>query len=115
MEIIKRKLWIVFLFLLLLLLNARAQPLPFDQHTVDSLTKQLPLMQADTHKVNSLILLSQMYLSKSNGDLVLLYAHEADSISKKIQYNKGRIEALGQKAFYHAGTGDWPPIYNDNK
>ncbi len=94
--------------LLFFTLCSSAQPLPFDQHVVDSIVPQLPLMRDDTNKVKNLIRLSQMYIAKGNGNLVLQYANEADSISKKIQYNIGRIEALGQMAFYHATTGDWP-------
>ena len=108
MDIIKRPFWCILVLSFLTIIKTKAQPIPFDQHIVDSLSKKIPLMSEDIAKVKNLIWLTQMHISKGNGDLVLKYAHQADSISKKINYNIGRIEALGQMAFYHATTGDWP-------
>ncbi len=108
MKIYKNLYWTILAYFFILAIKGYGQPLPYDQRIVDSLSQKLPLIKEDTTKVKTLIWLSQMYLSKGNGNLVLKYANKADSISKKINYNIGRIEALGQMAFYHAMTGDWP-------
>ena len=85
-----------------------AQPVPFNQSVVDSITRQLPYAKADTNKVNNLILLAQMYIAKGDSARLMHYAQEANFLSQKIDFNIGRIRALSQMAFYHAITGNWP-------
>ncbi len=53
-------------------------------------------------------MMSQMYLHYADSAMVMKYAHEANVISKRIDYRAGRIDALGQMAFFHAITDDWP-------
>jgi len=88
--------------------NGHAQPIPFNQHVVDSITKQLPLAKDDTMKVRGLIMLAQMYIPNVDSAMVMKNAVEANAISKKLDYRLGRIDALGQMAFFHAITDDWP-------
>ena len=95
-------------FLLLVNLNGYTQPVPFNQHVVDSIISQLPAAKDDSTKVKSLILLAQMYIDKANPKLVLKYTESAESLSRKINYPKGVIGSLSQMAFFYAITGDWP-------
>ncbi|HMG94128.1 MAG TPA: ATP-binding protein [Chryseolinea sp.] len=94
--------------LLMLVTNGHAQPMPFNQRVVDSIKAQLPLAKDDTIKVRGLIMLAQMYIRNVDSAMVMKYAVEANAISKKIDYRLGRIDALGQMAFFHAITDDWP-------
>jgi hypothetical protein len=84
--------------------NGHAQPLPFNQNVVDSISNQLPLAKDDTMKARGLIMLAQMYIPNVDSAMVMKYAVEANAISKKLDYGLGRINALGQMAFFHAIT-----------
>ncbi len=108
MDTIKQPLWGILIFSLLTIIKIKAQPIPFDKQVVDSITHILPDMKGDTNKVNNLILLTQMYIAKGDSMRVMKYAQEADSLAQKINSTIGRIRALGQMAFYHATTGNWP-------
>ncbi len=108
MSKVKLSLWVILILTLLTIIKTKAQPIPFDKQVVDSITRKLPDMKGDTNKINNLILLSQMYIAKGDSTKVMEYAHEADSLAQKINSTIGRIRALGQMAFYHATTGNWP-------
>lgn len=103
----KTPLLLIFIALFVVM-KVHAQPMPFDQHTADSISKQLPLAKDDTSKVKGLIVLARMYLTNADWTNATKYAGQADSISTKLNYTLGRIESLGQMCFVHASTEDWP-------
>ncbi|MBS1609240.1 MAG: hypothetical protein JSS70_10870 [Bacteroidetes bacterium] len=96
------------IYFTLLTFSGYTQPQPYDQYKVDSLNKLIAATHADTNKVKSLIFLAQMYMANGNTELLLKYITEAESISKKLNYNEGIISSKFQKAFYYSTTGDWP-------
>ena len=108
MAIIKPSFWGILILILFTKTKMSTQPLPFNKQTVDSITHLLYTMKDDNNKINNLIFLSQMYIAKGDSMQVMKYTHEADSLAQKINSNIGRIRALGQMAFYHATTGNWP-------
>jgi signal transduction histidine kinase len=89
-------------------LLTRAQPLAYNQQTVDSILKILPTLPDDSQKVQSMILLAQMNLQKMDSAQIMYWSSQAKAISEKIDYTKGKIFSLGQMAFYHSISGDWP-------
>ena len=99
---------ILFSIFSFVLINVNSQPLQFDQHKTDSLLQLLQFEKNDTGKIQKLIILAQMYIGKGDSALIMKYANDAFDFSNKINYSTGKIESMGQKAFYHAITGDWP-------
>ncbi len=83
-----------------------AQPSPFDQKFVDSITARLSSLPDDTAKVNNLASLASMHLLV-NPTLTVKYADEGAAIAEKIHYPLGQISCLGQSAFYFAVSGEW--------
>ena len=108
MGISKRPWWRILVLCVFTIINITAQPIPFNKKLVDSLTYLLPAMKDDTNKISNLILLSQMYIAKGDSNLIMKYANGAHSLAQKINSTVGRISALGQMAYYHATTGNWP-------
>jgi len=103
------KTFFLLIFILsIVVIDSHAQPMPFNQQTVDSISNRLPLAKDDTSKIKGLVMLAQMYLSNSDWQTVLNYAEEANAISKRIEYKGGRIESLAQMIYVHASTEDWP-------
>ena len=100
-----------FCLLILFLLAAYsgyAQPLNVEGHTIDSLEQLLPKAANDTNKVNNLVSLSRIYLTRIEHDRSLSYARMADTLSQQLNYERGRVLSLAQIAFVYAGTGNWP-------
>jgi two-component system, NtrC family, sensor kinase len=89
-------------------LLTRAQPLAYNQQAVDSIIKKLPALPDDSQKVESMILLAQMNLQKMDSAQIMYWSNQAKAISEKTGYTKGKILSLGQMAFYHSISGDWP-------
>jgi len=61
--------------------------------------------------VNNLISLAQMYYDKKEFDRSLTYARMADTISRTLKYNGGRVRSLAHIAFVYAGRGNWPKSF----
>ena len=96
----------MLLFLVFLVNIGFAQPSPFDQKFVDSITTRLSSLPDDTAKVNNLASLASMHLLV-NPILTVKYADEGVEIAEKINYPLGKIACLGQSAFYFAISGEW--------
>ena len=105
------KSFILFVITLLLNLTGYPQPITFDKQIADSLEKLLPGAAPDSNKVNSLVLLSQMYFQKGGSTKFLTYAGMADSLSQKINYVPGRVRILAHVAFNDAFRGNWPKSF----
>jgi two-component system, NtrC family, sensor kinase len=86
--------------------NGFAQPSPFDQKFVDSITTRLSTYPDDTAKVNNLAKLASMYI-RINPALTVKYAKEGAVIAERINYPIGKINCLGQTAFFYAISGEW--------
>ncbi len=86
----------------------KAQPLPYNQHEVDSIKNYLRQAPDDTTKVKALNHLAAMYINIADGEKVMYYAGMGDSIAKMIDYPIGRIECLGNIAFWNARSQNWP-------
>jgi len=97
---------ILLLLILLIWKKAEAQPSPFDQNFVNSITSRLPSMPDDKAKVDNLVRLASMYLF-TNPTLAIKYADEGNYIAKKINYPQGQIACLGQSAFYFSMSAEW--------
>jgi len=101
----------LLILILLTTFKEYAQPVYFERHVVDSLEKILPNAVADTNKVNNLISLAQMYFDKKEFDRSLTYARMADTISRTLKYDGGRVRSLAHIAFIYAGKGNWPKSF----
>ena len=101
----------LLIFFMLAAFSDFAQPVNFDRHLIDSLEQVLPKSANDTNKVNTLVLLSEMYQGKIDYDRSLSYARMADTISQQLKYDRGRVRSLTQIAFVYAGTGNWPKSF----
>ncbi len=96
----------LFIVLCLSVVSAGSQPIPLDQKYIDSITPRLPGLPDDSAKVNNLVTIAAMYILV-NPDLTLRYAREGVAIADKINYPVGKINCLGQTAFFYAVTGEW--------
>ncbi len=109
-----QRVYILFVFVLFLT-KGYTQPVPFNKATVDSLTHVLPFMKDDINKINSLVLLSQMYIAKGDSVMIMKYAHEADTLSQKINSNIGRVNALGSNGLLSCWNGQLAAVVDGNK
>jgi two-component system, NarL family, sensor histidine kinase UhpB len=75
---------------------------------IDSLLKHLSALKEDTNKVNLLNHLGREYLLISEFPASRRYSSEAQSISKKINYNKGKAIALLNYGKTHYLQGNYP-------
>ena len=73
---------------------------------LDSLQQALNVSQADSNRVNILILLGQEY-GLSNPAKGIKFASEALLLAKDLNYIKGQIYALADLSFHHSITGEW--------
>ena len=97
--------------IVLIILTGYGQPIYFNQQVVDSLEKLLPGTPADSNKVNNLVTLARMYHHKVDTTRSLGYARMADTLSQKLKYESGRVQALSHIAFYYAFRGNWPKSF----
>jgi len=106
------KSFILFVLTVLIKLPGYAQPVTFDQQKVDSLEYRLQSAPQDSNKVNSLMMLSQMYFEKSDSATSLMYARMADTLSRQLNYERGRVHSLAHIAFHYAFRGNWPKSFS---
>ncbi|HRD57708.1 MAG TPA: ATP-binding protein [Ferruginibacter sp.] len=107
-----RLLFIALFFISAYNTDLYAQPSPFDQKFVDSISPILSHLKDDSIKVKHLVKLASMYINQ-DPELTLKYAKEGVIISKKINYPNGIIGSLGQSAFFYAITGEWAKAARD--
>ena len=96
----------LFIFLMLGSCTAFAQPSPFDEKYVDSITPLLSKLPDDSNKVNHLSRLASMYLFVKP-ELTLQYSRQGAEMAQKINYPVGQINCMAQQAFYFATHGEW--------
>ncbi|MGB4773331.1 MAG: ATP-binding protein [Chitinophagaceae bacterium] len=94
--------------LIICCLFTQAQPLEYDQRVVDSIMKALPTAKDDSNKVTGMLMLSAMNLQRFDSAGVMDWANKARAVSEKTGYSLGVLMAIGQKAFYHSITSNWP-------
>jgi hypothetical protein len=111
MHILLKRIAITSTFVICCLLT-HSQPLAYNQQTVDSILKRLPALPDDSQKAESMILLAQMNLQKMDSAQIMNWSRQAELVSEKAGYTKGKIFSLGQRAFYHSISGDWPKIFS---
>lgn len=89
-------------------LMIQAQPLEYNQRTEDSILRALPTAKDDTNKVMGMLTLAAMNLQRFDSAKVMHWANEARALSEKLDYRLGVLLSIGQKAFYHSVTSNWP-------
>ena len=72
----------------------------------DSLENLIKYMPGDTNRVNSLIILSNIY-TILNPDLAKKYAHEGLDLALQLKYFKGQIIGYSSLSFLYSITGEW--------
>lgn len=98
--------YLALLWIVLQGVSGFAQPTPFDQKYVDSVSVLLPKMPDNKAKVDQLRLLASMHVMV-NPPLTIQYANEGAAIAEKIDYPLGQIACLAQSAFSNAVRGEW--------
>ena len=89
-------------------LCTRAQPLEYNQRVVDSIMQSLPTAKDDSVKATGMLTLAAMHLQRFDSAEVMLWSDKARAVSEKCGYNLGVLLSLGQRAFYHSITSNWP-------
>ena len=80
--------------------------LPAQQNTIDSLHQLLMTAKEDTTRINLLNLVAASY-QQSNPDSILKYANEAHTMSLKINYVEGEVNAMRYQSAAFGLAGDF--------
>ena len=99
------------LIILILLFTVNLTVFSQDKKKIDSLLNKLKIAKEDTNKVNLLNNLAYYY-SKPNPDSAFLLGEEAFSLSKKINYTKGKALSMQNIAYTNYKNNDFAEALN---
>lgn len=96
----------IFFLLLFITGTLKSQPLFVDKPVKDSLETSLISLPGDTNRINTLVVLSNIYTT-INPDQAKQYALEGLDLSRKLTYKKGEILSHFSLSFLYNITGEW--------
>lgn len=96
----------IFFLLLFITGTLKSQPLFVDKPVKDSLETSLISLPGDTNRINTLVVLSNIYTT-INPDKAKKYALEGLDLSRKLTYKKGEILSHFSLSFLYNITGEW--------
>ena len=78
------------------------------QSKIDSLLSVLKIAKDDTNKINTQNILSRQYIDVGNYNVAMKHATDAESVSEKINFKKGKANAFNNKGKIFWSQGNYP-------